>query len=64
MAILHPDPGHTALRRGVRAAIVLQLAVAITLLVMDSPQAALFAAFGIIGLLVNADFAGTCQCRL
>jgi uncharacterized membrane protein YccC len=64
VAILHPDPGHTALRRGVRAAIVLQLAVAITLLVMDSPQAALFAAFGTIGLLVNADFAGTWQRRL
>lgn len=31
---------------------------------MDSPQAALFAAFGTIGLLVNADFAGTWQRRL
>ncbi len=64
MAILRPDPGHTALRRGIRGALVLEIAVAITLLVMDSPQAALFAAFGTIGLLLTADFAGTWRRRL
>lgn len=64
VALLHPDPGHTALRRGIRAAIVLEIAVAITLLGMNSPQAALFAAFGAVGLLLTADFAGTWQRRL
>ena len=64
MALLRPDPGHTALRRGIRAAVVLEIAVAITLLGMDSPQAALFAAFGAVGLLLTADFAGTWQRRL
>lgn len=64
MAILHADPGHTALRRGIRGALVLEIAVAVTLIAMDSPQAALFAAFGTIGLLLTADFAGTWQRRL
>lgn len=59
MAFSFHDPGHLALRRGVRAAIALPLTMAITLYEIDDAAGVLFAVFGTIGLLVNADFAGT-----
>lgn len=58
------DPDHLALRRGIRAAIALPLALATTLYLLDDTQGVLFAIFGTVGLLVNADFAGTTVQRL
>lgn len=65
MVALHiTDPAHLALRRGIRAAIALPLALATSLYLIDVPAGALFAVFGTVGLLVNADFAGTAGARL
>jgi len=58
------DPGYLALRRGIRAAIALPLALAISLYVLHDTQGVLFAIFGTVGLLVNADFAGDTVQRL
>lgn len=48
------DPGHVGLRRGIRAAIAIPLALAIAMYVIDDVTGAIFTVFGSIGLLVNA----------
>ena len=58
------DPDHLALRRGIRAAIALPLSLATALYVLDDTQGVLFAIFGTVGLLINADFAGNTVQRL
>jgi uncharacterized membrane protein YccC len=59
-----PDPGNVALRRGVRAAVALPLGLAFSLYGLDYTTGSLFTVFGIVGLLVNADFAGSARNRL
>ncbi len=44
MASFITDPGHVALRRGVRAAVALPLGLAITLNALDDPTGELFTA--------------------
>ena len=58
------DPGHVGLARGLRAAIALPVGLAFMLGVLHMPDGASFASFGIIGLLVTADYAGTAVERL
>ena len=53
------DPGLGALRRAVRAAIVMPGCFALCLKVIDNPAMAAFAAFGAIATLVLVDFRGT-----
>jgi hypothetical protein len=53
------DPGLTALRRAVRAAIIMPGSFALCLKVIDNPVMAAFAAFGAIATLVLVDFRGT-----
>jgi uncharacterized membrane protein YccC len=52
------------LKGALRAAIVTPLAFALSLVVIDSKQMALFAAFGSMALLVFADFGGSRRARL
>jgi uncharacterized membrane protein YccC len=58
------DPGMFVLKSALRAAIVTPLAFALSLVVIDSKQMALFAAFGSMALLVFADFGGSRRARL
>jgi uncharacterized membrane protein YccC len=58
------DPGLFVFKNALRAAIVMPLAFALSLLVIDSKQMALFAAFGSMALLVFADFGGSRRARL
>ncbi len=58
------DPGMFVLKSALRAAIVTPLAFALSLMVIDSKQMALFAAFGSMALLVFADFGGPPRTRL
>ncbi len=58
------DPGMFVLKGALRAAIVTPLAFALSLVVIDSKQMALFAAFGSMALLVFADFGGSRRARL
>lgn len=58
------DPGGILLRKGIRAAIAMPIVVALTLYVADDPRGAVFAGFGTMGLLVNADYAGSWRRRL
>ena len=58
------DPGLFALKGAARLALVLPSAFALALLVLDLPQAALFAAFGSVAMLVFADFGGPRPARL
>jgi uncharacterized membrane protein YccC len=58
------DPGMFVLKSALRAAIVTPLAFAFSLVVIDSKQMALFAAFGSMALLVFADFGGSRRARL
>ncbi len=51
------DPGMFVLKSALRAAIVTPLAFALSLVVIDSKQMALFAAFGSMALLVFATSA-------
>lgn len=64
MALQIHDPGRVGLRRGIRAAIALPIATATTLYVLDDQVGTLFAAFGTVGLLVTADYAGSALRRL
>lgn len=64
MGVRIHDPGHLALRRGIRAAVALPLSLATTLYLVDDAAGALFAIFGTVGLLINADFAGSTRQRL
>jgi len=58
------DPGLFVLKGALRAAIVMPLAFALSLVVIDDGQMALFAAFGSMALLVFVDFGGTPLARL
>ncbi len=58
------DPGKFALKSACRAAIVVPLAFALSLVVIDIKQMALFAAFGSMALLVFVDFGGPPRARL
>lgn len=58
------DPGGFALKGAVRAGLVVPVAFALGLVVIDRPQTALFAAFGSMGMLVFVDFGGPPRARL
>ncbi len=58
------DPGLYALKAAARAAIVVPLALALTKVVIDDDQMALFAAFGSFAFLVFAEFGGPVKLRL
>ncbi len=58
------DPGLFALKGALRAAIVVPVAFALSLVVFDQRQMALFAAFGAMALLVFVDFGGSRRARL
>ena len=64
MAFHANDPDRVALRRGIRAAIALPVALAVAKLGLDDTAGSLFAVLGTIGLLVSADFAGRTRQRL
>lgn len=64
MAIRVHDPDGTARRRAIRAAIAVPVGLAITLYLLDDPIGAAFTLFGMTGLLVNSDFAGSPRRRL
>lgn len=53
------DPDRIAARRAVRAAIAVPVALAIALFVFDDHAGAGFTLFGVTGLLVSSDFAGS-----
>lgn len=52
------DPEYDALRRAVRAGIVLPIAAAVSFIVAGGTQAPMFAIFGSVALLIIADFPG------
>src|SRR5579864_2588381 len=52
------DPGFAALRRAIRAAIIIPLALAFALFVLHDPQNVIFIVFGCFALLVISDFGG------
>jgi uncharacterized membrane protein YccC len=58
------DPGRFVLKSALRAAVVMPLAFALSLVVIDDEQMALFAAFGSMALLVFVDFGGSPRARL
>ncbi len=58
------DPRFFALKDALRVAVVMPLSFALALVVFDSPQMALFAAFGPMALLVFVEFGGPWQVRL
>ncbi len=58
------DPGMFVLKGALRAAIVMPIAFALSLVIISSKQMALFAAFGSMALLVFADFGGPRRARL
>ena len=58
------DPGMFVLKSALRTAIVVPLAFALALLVIEVKQTALFAAFGSMALLVFVDFGGSRRTRL
>ncbi|MFM7210683.1 MAG: hypothetical protein ACKOYQ_01555, partial [Actinomycetota bacterium] len=64
MALRIHDPGHIALRRGIRAAVGVPLAVAIALIVVPNTPGGLIAAFGSLGLIATCDFGGSTRRRL
>lgn len=57
------DPENDALRRAVRAAIVLPIAAAVGFAVGGDSQTPLFAIFGAVSLLITADFPGNRPAR-
>lgn len=57
------DPGHIALRRGIRAAVAIPATMVVALYVIPEPVGLVFALFGVTGLIVSADFAGSWQRR-
>jgi uncharacterized membrane protein YccC len=57
------DPGHAALRRAGRAAIVIPLAFAFVEFVLKEPNALIFVVFGCFALLVISDFGGLRRAR-
>ena len=57
------DPEYDALRRAVRAAIVLPISAAVSFLLAGGTQAPMFAIFGSVALLIIADFPGNRSAR-
>ena len=57
------DPEHDALRRALRAAVVLPLAAAVGFAVGSDSQTPLFAIFGSVALLITVDFPGNRPAR-
>lgn len=53
------DPEWITTRRAIRAAIAVPVGLALTLFVVSDSTGAVFTLFGLTGLLVNADFAGS-----
>ena len=64
MALRIHDPGHIALRRGIRAAIGVPLATGLALLLVPNTPGGLIAAFGSLGLIATCDFGGSTRRRL
>ena len=64
MRVTFHDPGHLGMRRAVRAAVATPVGLALALYVFDDTDGVVFTLFGIVGLLVNADFAGSAAQRL
>lgn len=64
MALRIHDPAHTALRRGIRAAIGVPLAVGLSLWLVPNTPGGLIAAFGSLGLIATCDFGGSTRRRL
>jgi uncharacterized membrane protein YccC len=58
------DPNLVALRRGLRAAVVIPLAFSVARLLIGDAQALIFVIFGCFALLVMADFGGPRRARL
>ena len=58
------DPGHIALRRAIRAAIGVPIAVGISLILVPNTPGGLIAAFGSLGLIATCDFGGSTSRRL
>lgn len=64
MALRAHDPGGIATRRAIRAAVALPITIALVLFPLEDRTGAIFAVFGIVGLLINADFAGSTRRRV
>ncbi len=58
------DPGYLAVKRSVRAAVVMPAVFGFTHLVFPNPQVALFGAFGSFALLLLVDFPGRPRTKL
>ena len=58
------DPGLLAVKRSIRAAVVMPLVFGLTHLLFSNPQTSLFAAFGAFALLLLVDFPGRPRTRL
>jgi uncharacterized membrane protein YccC len=58
------DPGHTSLRRGLRAGIIVPLLLAYAMLTHQAGSYATFLVFGAMALLVFADFGGRTRPRV
>jgi uncharacterized membrane protein YccC len=58
------DPGSTSLRRGLRAAVVVPLLLGSATLLAIEQSVATFLVFGVIALLVFADFGGSARSRV
>ncbi len=63
-ALRRRDANLSALRRSARVAIVAPAVFAITDKVLDNPEAAIFAAFGGVAMLLYADFGGSMSTRI
>jgi uncharacterized membrane protein YccC len=64
VALRAHDPGGIATRRAIRAAVALPLTIVIVLYPLANRAGAIFAVLGVVGLLINADFAGTVRSRI
>ncbi|MBO0708019.1 MAG: FUSC family protein, partial [Candidatus Dormibacteraeota bacterium] len=62
--MLARDAGFTALRRALRAALVMPGAFAVSVLLLHSPSVATFAAFGAMATLLFVEFGGPIQDRV
>lgn len=58
------DLGHVALRRGIRAAVGVPIAVGAAMWLLPGTPAAVIAAFGSVGLIATSDFGGTPRRRI
>src|SRR5690349_6957825 len=64
LASVAHDPGSASLRRGLRAALVVPLLLGAATALTVSPTVATFLVFGVMALLVFADFGGTNRSRV